>query len=324
MSVTTFQCDTCKRETDLLQQPNSLVTVGRCTITQGCRGSLYPTGERLTGSSTSSTDIEDGLIDFIPRITKYDHTQSISNSVWIIQHNLDASPAAIVHMDIEDGLTTYVDPDDYVVNFVDNNNTRIEFANKITGVAQLLPRSGTKTTVKTLPSDTITTQLTGNSILTIGRLFGDVNPDVINSTISFASPATGTVRDIPITMNAHKSATGIALFNTPWQSVNTISLGGNVYKVYSIDINVVLNLNSIESGSPYVINAQDSDIILIPNAPFSSNIVDANTVNYVISPSMIISAAASNTTTINSELFIDSSEVLKYHPSLKVTTTIYN
>jgi len=41
MAVIVFRCTDCDREIQIIEQAQGLETIGRCVVTNKCRGSLY-------------------------------------------------------------------------------------------------------------------------------------------------------------------------------------------------------------------------------------------------------------------------------------------
>ena len=41
MAVIVFRCTDCDREIQIIEQPQGLETIGRCIVTNKCRGNLY-------------------------------------------------------------------------------------------------------------------------------------------------------------------------------------------------------------------------------------------------------------------------------------------
>jgi len=88
MAVVRFQCTVCNRQVEIIEQPTGLEHVGPCNITNKCRGTLYKVA-RLEDYAVGRfpPDVR-GLTNYIQRNVVYDHTQSIADTVWLVEHNL--------------------------------------------------------------------------------------------------------------------------------------------------------------------------------------------------------------------------------------------
>ena len=174
MAVIKYRCTDCDREIELIERPQSLETIGRCIVTNKCRGNLYRTDRledyvvgRFPGDVT-------GLTNWIQRKVVYDHTQSIADSIWTVVHDLGVNPSVQVIVDREeviDGVVTAttieIQPD--TVTIIDENTLVLTFDRPESGIAQIVARS-TRSTELIEEADPGITYLpvTVDGILTLG------------------------------------------------------------------------------------------------------------------------------------------------------------
>ena len=84
MAIVVYKCDVCDREIEILQNPEGLETVGRCVITDGCRGNLYQIDTKQDFIRGKFPETVAGLTDWTQRKVLYDHTQSVATFQWRI------------------------------------------------------------------------------------------------------------------------------------------------------------------------------------------------------------------------------------------------
>ena len=164
MTIIVYKCDVCDRETELLQNKKGLEVIQRCTITDNCRGKLYQLGvkqDHIRGQFPSAVG---GLDDWTPRKMIYNHTQSIRQQEWRVNHELGIFPT--IHVFVErpvagstealsdvpciarggqDETETTdlikLNPDEFVVNIIDDNSFDIVLVNPEKGKVQCVARS---------------------------------------------------------------------------------------------------------------------------------------------------------------------------------------
>lgn len=327
MSVVVYECDTCNREIDIVRNERGLDTVKRCVITNGCKGSLYQIEERSTSVFGRPVEDVEGLDNYRQRNILYIHNQLLSSSQWIIEHDLNTDPAVVVYIDVVnlDGTKSYqtMDPDDYVVSFVDGNNIQLDFAVGTTGIAHVIARSSNTSVIQQVNQEPQWYQVTANSILTIGVPLDIDNPQqFVSVNTSFISPSTSEVVDTDVTFTAHKFNGEISLFNTPWQDGDLIFVGATLYKVMSTRISDVITSQRIENGSPFYFN-RDDIVILTSNQPYSSLNVDTNLQRVFRSDTITNSLVNANTRVEDLELTIDETQAIDYHPAVKIIERIF-
>ena len=135
MSIVVYKCPVCDRTIDIVQNPKGLDTVGRCVITDGCRGKLYQLDFKQDFTRGRFPDAVAGLTDWTQRKVLYDHTQAVSDSVWLIQHDLGVFPSVQVYVNIPSGndiVLTEVEP--LSINIIDENNLSVTLDRNQSGV----------------------------------------------------------------------------------------------------------------------------------------------------------------------------------------------
>lgn len=331
MSVVVYQCDTCKRELDILRNERGLDTISRCVITQGCKGSLYQITDKGTGVFSRPLQDVEGLDNYRRRNVLYIHQQLLSSSVWTIEHNLNSNPSVVVYRDTVNlngsKSSILMDPDDYVVTFINGNSITVEFAVGSTGIAHIISRSSNPDTVDFISEPTLFTQVTSNSILTVGiPLTGNETLEDDPNTplpLNFISPSTSEVTRLMVDAIPHKNSQGIiSLFNTPWQDTDTIFVGGNLYKVKSLRVDSIIQSQNLEEGSPFYFD-DTNFIILTSNPPYSPLNVDINKQRVFIPSAIVNTGVGSNSRVTDGQFTIDETQGVDYHPAIKIIKTIF-
>lgn len=139
MAVVVYQCDTCKREIYRTQNVQGIDIVGRCVITNGCKGKLLQIEVKPSHAVGHSVPPVIGLQDWTPRKILFTHTQAFAKKQWVINHNMNGIPIVNVFRQNDDGSLTEITPVE--ITFPSSDSVRIVFATAIAGVAQLLMRS---------------------------------------------------------------------------------------------------------------------------------------------------------------------------------------
>lgn len=151
MAVVVYECDTCKREVYRKQNTQGIDIVGRCIITDGCKGKLLQKEIKPSHAVGHSTAPVIGLRDWTPRKILYTHTQALAKKQWIIQHNMNGMPIVNVFSYSADGSLKLNPIVPVEITFTSSNVVTISFATSVAGVAQLLMRSSvTDQTITTL------------------------------------------------------------------------------------------------------------------------------------------------------------------------------
>lgn len=166
MATITYQCNTCKRILQKLENKQGMTVFSKCIITDGCHGKLYKIDRNIDNSRESFPSEVLGLSDYSPRKAFYRHDQTLSSKTWRVEHNLSTSPAITVYIKNTSNELVLLNQDEYVITIADNNTVNLTFTQNYTGTAQCIARSTTISNVQT--KTTITNiQVTSNGVLTI-------------------------------------------------------------------------------------------------------------------------------------------------------------
>lgn len=268
MTVIVYKCPVCDRTIDKVQNEQGLETVGRCTITDGCRGKLYQLVVKQDFVRGEYPTAVAGLTDWSQRKVLYDHTQTVADSQWLIPHNLGVSPSIQVFIDTPvEGGTELVEttPDSIVV--VDENNVIINLSRNESGVAQCIGRNSkpviTNVRVEDDTTETAPFQFSGNSEITIATLDTTTNIDLV---LSFITPDGRTV-DLTYTIDDVPSIT------SPWSDTDKIFFHQKSYIVRSFSgINQVsITDGTVQDSSSFYIKS--IDVGSGPRSLFSEEVI---------------------------------------------------
>lgn len=141
MAVVVYECDTCKREVHRSQNTRGMDVIGRCVITDGCRGKLNQKQIKPSHAVGHSTVPVLGLTDWSARRILYTHNQDLGRSVWQIDHGLNGLPIvnAYVYDQNDVGKLIPIEPEE--IKYVSNNTVTLSFRTTLAGKAQLIMRS---------------------------------------------------------------------------------------------------------------------------------------------------------------------------------------
>lgn len=139
MATIDYKCDTCNRQISLLENPNGLTTLSRCTITSGCRGRMFKTKRNPNGLRESIPSPVENLQNKQSRKVFNTHTQADLSDIWFIKHNLATHPLIILYKNI-DGVLVKQDDDTYSVDYLSPTDIEISLPTASTGVVHLLSR----------------------------------------------------------------------------------------------------------------------------------------------------------------------------------------
>lgn len=141
MAVVVYECDTCKRDVYRKQNTQGIDIVGRCVITDGCKGKLLQKEIKPSHAVGHSTAPVIGLRDWEPRKILYTHTQGLAKKQWVIQHNMGGMPIVNVFSYSVNGSMKLNPIVPLNIEFTSSNVVTISFATSVSGVSQLLMRS---------------------------------------------------------------------------------------------------------------------------------------------------------------------------------------
>lgn len=306
MAVVVYQCDTCKRETHRVQNQRGLDVIGRCVITDGCRGRLNQTQIKPSHAVGHSTAPVLGLRDWAARKVLYTHEQPLARQQWQITHNLGGLPIVNVYVYAQSTSSTLIaiEPED--ITYIDNNTVNVTFKTSMAGKAQLIMRSSvTDQQITTLlPKATSTTYdserfvLSESFPLTNGsETFGELTIATrIESTIAtgfdpyeeiilqpyYMSPATLSILPLTDPM-IFKAANNLPVdtASSPWAGTTKAVIRGQQYLLRSANIHSssgTLTDLGIPEGAPLFFTVTHKGVTrtlakgemyaLIANSPF--------------------------------------------------------
>lgn len=312
----TYQCTQCKKSILINSNIRGVDFTNHCVITPLCSGQLV---------NASATATQSSAIRRTPRNVLFIFKQQLSESVWKVAHNLNSNPSIQVYVDtVIDGKSVkkLMLPDEYVVTYNTPNSVTIEFATQVTGEVHLISRSSNPVTADSTDSTTSYESISTNGIITIAVIVRDEPLTSLPLTITTISPSIGTAAIIEIELNPHKLGSNISLFDTPWQSTDTITVNGQLFKLYSGRISDTITQNSIEPGSPFSLHIPDHGIILLTKPPYETD-VDVDVNNTISIDTIVINEIAPTSVTSSNGFLVDSTLLSTYHPPIKTITTIF-
>jgi len=313
MAIVVYKCDVCDREIDILQNLKGLETVGRCVITDGCRGNLFEIATHKDFIRGTFPDAVSGLSDWTQRKILYNHTQSVATVQWRVEHNLGVNPSVQVFGERQSSGSEVelveIEPDSIVIE--DENILILNFSRTESGVAQCIARSSRpiiddSRVVATVADGIEPFQLTSSSRLSIATLDDSTNIDV---TLSFTTP-NGDVTDLTYTVDDTPSII------SPWSDFDKVLLHSKLYTVRSFDLISKVELTDgtiVDSSSVYIKNIKTSSdvaaramtseevIILLADSPYA--IYDKLTDQFIDPTPIGINEAAFSFYYANSEIF---------------------
>jgi hypothetical protein len=256
MTTKILECTQCRRTIELVENPYGFETMGRCTITQDCRGFLFKVARLSGGVTNKIPDPVTELNDYLQRPMLYTHTQKINADRWIIPHNLGTAYTLRVYEEYIDGnqLTQYREIDDttYTTSEIDRYTTKIELNQPIKGLAQFISR-GTQPIVPTSSSLVLSTIIPEETVV-----IGTYDNTAQGTEIIVAVNKTN-YSNKSIGINIHLS-TGTTIisnsgpqYHPVWSQVEEISIGHTKYDVYGALLSDDV-LQSVKIGGTFYIN----------------------------------------------------------------------
>ena len=287
MAVVVYKCTVCNRTLERNFDPEVPDVVGRCIITDNCKGVLYRIDFKPRVARVRLPSPVPGLTDWLPRQALYTHEQTVETTTWLIQHNLNNKPIVVVYIykfDYrlnKDVLVEAVESE-YNVEYVDEHNVSIEFQQPRKGIAQFIVKDTSIERKQVTPKTKSVQYVIGPK----GTL-----------TFAFASRLVNGLTHVPFEINLYNSTNG-QLYNTitkdiqlhnylpnyksPWSLYNTVIVGGQRYIIGSVSID-----EEIKEGSGTYINlptltfGTNDVLMLYARPPFSVADLDLSNVLYL-------------------------------------------
>lgn len=330
MAVVTYRCDTCDRQIEFQHNKQGVEIMDRCTITLGCRGSLFPIefNSLQAVSRTFPRDVE-GLVNYTQRKVLFTHDQTFFAKLWNVKHNLNAIPTVQVHTfePTQDGLSLELrEVDPLEIIFIDGDNLDVRFAAARTGVAQCIARSANLDIIPNEPLPRAFTNATPGSELTIATLRHENVYHIIASFVNLK----GTV-ETQITFEFTDATT----IRSPWVHSKRVLINGKIYTARSVNIGNILANANIEDGASFYFKQQfindtistppdaglqpigtDDVIILLSNPPFQQFDIDTRQY-FTISNALNRTAGAQSLFFSQRELFVYEDKLVSTYPPIR-------
>lgn len=254
MAVVSYQCNTCKRTINLIQNKRGLDWVGSCNITLGCRGHLvqqevYP--DYIRGSLPP--DVR-GLKDWVQRKVLFNFEQTVSRQTWVITHNLGTLPSVLVYVNVP----ISGDPNNMEevlpveINYDSENQLTLVLPKSYIGVAQLIARASNPDILNPRPRPPVSTGPTSAPVSNGNTL-----------TIATRLATTGSLVELPVEVTYTSSsgnavtvgyiASNIPAIVSPWSDFTRIMFKGKTYLVRTF--NVLTGNIQIPNGATVAVSA---------------------------------------------------------------------
>lgn len=350
MAVVVYQCDTCKRETYRAQNRMGLDVIGRCIITNGCRGKLNLQEVKPSYAIGHSTPPVIGLADWTPRKVLYTHNQGFLKKVWEVRHDLNNQPSVSVYVNKVVGTTeTLVRTEPLSIDYTSNDTLQLTFATAVTGVAQCQARSASdgQNITTLIPVDVDATDPTTFNIaksfrLTSGSEVGELTLATRVSTvavsgfaptqqvllnINFLSPSDLSELNVPVQLTLRDvNNTPVDTSGSPWAGAKYAVINGHKYLLRSVNIHSEGQLTTlgVPPGAPFYFTvnylgnereiAEGEMLVLTAAAPY--HVVDRD-YSTVADVSQITKSTASALTTYSDANLLGNTALLEeIYPSI--------
>jgi hypothetical protein len=328
MAIVLYKCDVCKRNIELIQNVRGLETPQRCVITHGCRGKLYQERVLQDYIRGSLPDDVTGLENYQQRKVLYNHTQSIENQEWIIQHNLGTAPSISVFVsrptEEDPEGTLEILPTDTII--VSSDVVRLVFDRPESGIAQLVARASDPHLLQPFVREAATalelSQVSNFSEITIATRTSSPLAEPSQITVQFTYITTGGV-EVPITYAADDQPAAIS----PWNNEDRLIINGKVFTVRSFNIVVAqqisgvitngsqIRFTGVDDGSGERDIVENELVFLLAQSPYDN--VDRLTTTYIDAFSVQGDANPFAFFFDNSEFVADETILQTIHPPIR-------
>lgn len=271
MAVVTYQCSTCKRQINLVQNKQGLDHIGNCNITLGCRGQLMQkeVHEDFIRGSLSPDVV--GLKNWVQRQVLFNFVQSVDRQNWVIVHNLGTQPSVqiLVNVPISGNETNQVEilPTEIIYN--SDDQLTLVLPKAYSGTAQLIARASNPDILNPRPRPVPVTVVPTLQITNAGTL-----------TIATRASTTGTAVTIAVNLEYTSSAgpvidvgyiaTNVPSDLSPWADITRIMFKGKVYLVRTLNIQTVSG--QVTNGSAVALTT------INPSGQVTINVASVNNV----------------------------------------------
>lgn len=166
MATISYKCDTCKRDTELVENMTGFTIIGKCNITEGCLGRLYKTARNPNNVRESSPTFVEGLSNYVPRRALMTFNQTLPSDIWEVTHDMGVLPATFLYKKDIDGKLSFIDNELYTVSAINKDKIIITLPEKMTGTVQCVARSTVPQIPNILPPLDTLRQVSANGIFT--------------------------------------------------------------------------------------------------------------------------------------------------------------
>lgn len=252
MAVITYQCSTCKRQIDLVQNQEGLEWVGHCNITLGCRGTLYQVDVKPDFTRGTPTPNVVGLKNWVQRKVLFNFTQAVARSEWVIEHDLGTAPAVVVFINqpTQEDPTAQVEILPEEILYDNENKLTLVFPTSYSGIAQCIARSSNPDLLAPRPVPPVSTkaptiQLSNQGVLTIAtKILSVGNPTNMSVTLAYRLGSND------VSTNITYTASNTPANLSPWEDTNTVIIKGKSYTVRTFNIQTAQTISGqVSNGS---------------------------------------------------------------------------
>lgn len=263
--TTSYKCDTCLRMIKLVDINDGIGYLNKCTITQGCIGTIHPiinkTEQKLAKAIPPSVN---RVQDWTQRKILFDYVQPFASREWLIVHNLDAFPNTYAY----NRLNERVHPDK--VEDIDQNTIKLIFKDAQVGTAQCVATSSKQVQVEEVVETDQRQSLTNGGTLTLAT----TSADPISILMTFEDTLTSNIiiveyKDIPMQ----------ATVESPWIASKQVVISNRYYNVRSFNLRYddetteLLNSGRLASGVRVTIDVGTTKVhdtlALLAKPPFT-------------------------------------------------------
>jgi len=291
MAIVIYKCDTCNRTIEKTQNKEGLEVVGRCIITNNCKGSLFKEKINLDKKiARAFPEPVAGLVDWRQNRILHTHEQLVQSNVWKVDHSLHSNPAVSVFLqrpDSETGGIKLIEVEPLSVTYTNENSLIVNLQNNEIGVVQCVARNSTN---KTKQSTDVIQNINIDRTLSLEYL-------TVEKQLTIATTSSAASVDVEITflsiIDLSVVLTTTLTFNvisaaSLWFPANRIFVKGKYFKVRSTEIDAAFLLaNNVKNNSPFYISKVDGVVttanngyFLLAKPPYEAS-VDRN-LNYLI------------------------------------------
>ncbi len=234
MAIVQYHCDTCKRTIELPLNKQGLDTIGRCQITQDCRGTLIR--DKVLSLHTSGklpAPDKTGLEDYVPRRLFYKHTQTLMSKEWKIEHGLNAFPSI-------SAFGPNGETGSFSASYDDANTVTLYFASANIGVAHCVAMSSSHSRVVATETKKTDQKITYGTSLAIASV--EEGPLIVRLRMSTPIKQTGITFDITLHVASNNHT------DSPWKYVKRMYDNGKLFFVYSVDVSNIFTHEQVTDG----------------------------------------------------------------------------